>query len=38
MGKDHTLFALTNGTVKFEIKGKDKSYVNVIENVEAKEA
>ncbi|MBQ3656019.1 MAG: 50S ribosomal protein L27 [Bacteroidales bacterium] len=36
MGKDHTLFALTNGTVKFEIKGKDKSYVNVIENVEAK--
>jgi large subunit ribosomal protein L27 len=36
MGKDHTLFALTNGVVKFEIKGKDKSYVNVIENVEAK--
>ena len=36
MGKDHTLFALTNGVVKFEVKGKDKSYVNVIENVEAK--
>jgi large subunit ribosomal protein L27 len=35
MGKDHTLFALTNGVVKFEVKGKDKSYVNVIENVEA---
>ncbi|MBQ3690545.1 MAG: 50S ribosomal protein L27 [Bacteroidales bacterium] len=34
MGKDHTLFALTDGTVKFEIKGKDKSFVNVIENVE----
>jgi len=30
MGRDHTLFALTEGTVQFQIKGKDKSYVNVI--------
>ncbi|MCQ2975095.1 MAG: 50S ribosomal protein L27 [Bacteroidales bacterium] len=30
MGKDHTLFALIDGTVAFKIKGKDKSYVNVI--------
>ena len=36
MGKDHTLFALTDGTVEFAKKGKDKSYVNVIENVEVK--
>ncbi len=30
MGKDHTLFALTNGTVLFK-KGKaDKSFVSVV--------
>ena len=29
MGKDHTLFALTDGTVKFTKKRKNKSYVSV---------
>lgn len=30
MGKDHTLFALTDGTVAFRRKADDRSYVNVI--------
>ncbi|MBO4773026.1 MAG: 50S ribosomal protein L27 [Bacteroidales bacterium] len=39
MGKDHTLFALVDGTVKFQVKRGDKSYVNVIPaEAEAKEA
>jgi large subunit ribosomal protein L27 len=29
MGKDHTLFALTDGVVVFKKKSKDKSYVSV---------
>ena len=29
MGKDHTLFALTDGTVKFTKKRDNKSYVSV---------
>ena len=29
MGKDHTLFALTDGTVKFIKKKNNKSYVSV---------
>ena len=29
IGKDHTLFALTNGTVKFIKKKNNKSYVSV---------
>lgn len=29
MGKDHTLFALTDGTVKFQKGKKDRSYVHV---------
>ena len=32
MGKDHTLFALIDGTVKFTKKRNDKSYVSVIPN------
>lgn len=29
-GRDHTLFALTNGTVKFEVKGpKHRKYVSI---------
>ncbi|MCX7991429.1 MAG: 50S ribosomal protein L27 [Proteobacteria bacterium] len=32
MGKDHTLFALTEGTVKFESYGKDKKKVSVYPN------
>jgi large subunit ribosomal protein L27 len=30
MGKDHTLFALTDGTVVFKKKRNDKSYVSVV--------
>ena len=30
MGKDHTLYALCDGTVKFTRKREDKSYVSVI--------
>ena len=30
MGKDHTLFALTDGTVVFKKKKNDRSYVSVI--------
>ena len=30
MGKDHTLYALINGTIKFQKKRNNKSYVSVI--------
>lgn len=30
MGKDHTLFALINGTIKFHKKKNQRSYVSVI--------
>ncbi len=30
MGKDHTLFAMTDGTVEFRKRKNDKSYVSVI--------
>lgn len=30
MGKDHTLFALTDGTVVFKKKRNDKSFVSVV--------
>ena len=30
MGKDHTLFALTDGVVKFKKKANNKSFVSVI--------
>ena len=30
MGKDHTLFALTDGTVEFRKRKNDSSYVSVI--------
>ena len=30
MGKDHTLFALTNGVVKFTKKRQNRSYVSVV--------
>lgn len=30
MGKDHTLFALTNGIVKFTKKRNNRSYVSVV--------
>ena len=31
MGKDHTLFAMISGYVKFERKGRDKKQVSVYE-------
>jgi large subunit ribosomal protein L27 len=31
MGKDHTLFALTDGTVEFKKKSNNRSFVNVID-------
>ena len=31
MGKDHTLYALTDGTVKYERLGRDKKKVSVYE-------
>ena len=33
-GSDHTLFALVNGQVRFERKGKDKKQVSVYEIVQ----
>tara|TARA_Y100001954_G_scaffold124640_1_gene133808 strand:+ start:214 stop:468 length:255 start_codon:yes stop_codon:yes gene_type:complete len=30
MGKDHTLYALTNGVVKFTKKRNNRSYVSVV--------
>ncbi|QTN38564.1 50S ribosomal protein L27 [Cryomorphaceae bacterium] len=35
MGKDHTLFALTDGKVAFQRRKGDKSYVSVIPAEEA---
>jgi large subunit ribosomal protein L27 len=37
IGKDHTLFALVDGTVQFRKKTDDKSFVNIIP-LETKEA
>ncbi len=30
IGKDHTLFALTDGTVEFKKKSNNRSFVNVV--------
>ncbi|MET3588934.1 large subunit ribosomal protein L27 [Bartonella silvatica] len=30
IGKDHTLFALSNGTVSFQKKANNRSYVSVV--------
>ena len=35
MGKDHTLFALKDGVVTFQVKGNKKSFVHVRPVVEA---
>ena len=35
IGKDHTLFALTNGRVEFNTKGKGRTYVSVNPMTEA---
>lgn len=35
MGKDHTLYALTDGIVTFQVKGNKKSFVHVKAEAEA---
>jgi len=30
LGKDHTLFALSEGIVEFQIKSSNKSFVNIV--------
>ena len=35
IGKDHTLFALINGRVKFDTKAKGRVYVSVLPAMEA---
>jgi large subunit ribosomal protein L27 len=35
VGKDHTLFALTNGKVEFNTKAKGRTYVSVVPMTEA---
>jgi large subunit ribosomal protein L27 len=35
MGKDHTLFALTNGNVEYRTKAKGRTFVSVIPATEA---
>jgi large subunit ribosomal protein L27 len=37
MGKDHTLFALSDGRVEFRTKAKGRTYVSVIPTTEAAE-
>ncbi|EJF79369.1 RRP-L27 [Candidatus Bartonella washoeensis] len=38
IGKDHTLFALSNGTVSFQRKANNRSYVSVIPIVEGQQS
>ncbi len=38
MGKDHTLFALSDGTVEFKRRKNNKSYVSVVPLEETPEA
>ena len=35
MGKDHTLFALSDGVIEFRKRRNDRSYVSVIPDVES---
>lgn len=35
MGKDHTLFALVDGTVQFKRKHDNRSYISVVPTTEA---
>ncbi|MEW6257016.1 MAG: 50S ribosomal protein L27 [Pseudomonadota bacterium] len=37
IGKDHTLFALTDGKVEFRTKANDRTYVSVVPALEAAE-
>jgi large subunit ribosomal protein L27 len=38
MGKDHTLFALVDGTVTFKVTREDRRYVSVVPAAEKAEA
>jgi large subunit ribosomal protein L27 len=35
LGRDHTLFALTNGRVEFRTKAKGRTFVSVVPMIEA---
>ena len=35
MGKDHTLFALVDGTVNFKVGKEDRRYVSIVPATEA---
>ncbi|GAA5097178.1 50S ribosomal protein L27 [Bartonella acomydis] len=37
IGKDHTLFALSNGIVSFQKKANNRAYVSVISQIETAE-
>lgn len=37
LGKDHTIFATTNGSVKFQTKANGRTYVSVMPAAEAAE-
>jgi large subunit ribosomal protein L27 len=37
IGRDHTLFALADGTVKFQKKSGNRSFVSIIPNVSAEQ-
>lgn len=30
IGKDHTIFALTNGMVEFRVRKNNRSYINIV--------
>ncbi|MGE3147923.1 MAG: 50S ribosomal protein L27 [Pseudorhodoplanes sp.] len=38
MGKDHTLFALTDGRVQFDTKAKGRTYISVLPNAKTEAA
>ena len=37
IGKDFTLYALTDGTINFQTKKRDRTFVNVLTNTQAEE-
>jgi large subunit ribosomal protein L27 len=37
IGKDFTLYALTDGTINFQTKKRDRTYVNVLTNTPTEE-
>ena len=35
IGRDHTLYALTDGTVEFRVRRKNRTFVNIVPSAEA---